>query len=70
MVNFFKDMYNLLSIPACDGRTDGQTDRQIDRQTSCHGIVRAMHRPTRRAVKIVHAGRHERPRRKEEKRTI
>jgi len=39
-----KDMYNRLdSIPACDRQTDGQT--------SCHGIVRAMHR--RRAVKII-----------------
>ena len=32
--------------------TDGLTDGQTERQSSCHGIVRAMHRPTRCAVKI------------------
>ena len=33
--------------------TDGWMDRQTKGQTSSDSIIRAMHRPTRRAVKIV-----------------
>jgi len=41
----FEGMCNRLdTITACDGRIDRRTDGRTDRQTSCHGIVRAMHR--------------------------
>ena len=50
-VEKFNDMYNRFDrIPACDRQMDRQKDKWTDRQTSCHAIVRAMHR--RRAVKV------------------